>query len=226
MHLLRLQIHVAVWHVSVFAGTMSNGQAAKRAAEMSLFEFDMFEDDILFAVTADDQCGIQEGFDPTSGEANLFVRDSPECLPPVNIGADTLQLFEDPLTLLENLPLSTDDDFSGSGLPPPQSPGPSDPISPGLLPKEQQDRLWTADERRAFEKEMAEQGWVDMPPVPRPVRDIDPACDPEVLGGIYEEYLCCGGQVWINRSFVRNHWKYEKVETCLPCMCVTSASCP
>lgn len=61
-----------------------------------------------------------------SDETNLFSR-SPEngaaCLPPVNIGAESLQLFKDPLNLLENtlLPFkgqNSDDPSGSSGLPP------------------------------------------------------------------------------------------------------------
>ena len=72
----------------------------------------------------------------TNEASNLFSRDDDgvaQCLPPVNIGADALQLFEDPLNLLENniiLPLKKDET---SDDPPP----PNDSFSPrypGILP--------------------------------------------------------------------------------------------
>lgn len=61
-------------------------------------------------------------------ETNLFSRredNSAECLPPVNIGADTLQLFEAPLDSLENTILP----FKGQ-IPDDPSPG----VYPGRLP--------------------------------------------------------------------------------------------
>lgn len=66
-----------------------------------------------------------DGLSYTQGDMNLFSRRSENgaaCLPPVNIGAEALQLFERPLDLLENivLPLkeqnSDDSSFGYPGI--------------------------------------------------------------------------------------------------------------
>ena len=63
----------------------------------------------------------------TPDQTNLFSRqnNNNECLPPVQIGTEALQLFESPLDLLENLVLP----FKGQ-----TSDNPSPPSYPGLVP--------------------------------------------------------------------------------------------
>ena len=76
-------------------------------------------------------CAAPNDLSLTEDGTNLFAReDGAQCLPPVNIGADVLQLFDDPLNSLENtitlpLPLEGSDETSGD---------PIRPSYPGLLP--------------------------------------------------------------------------------------------
>lgn len=78
--------------------------------------------------------------------SNLFVRDDGprECLPPVNIGADTKQLFEDPLNFLKDHILPSNDGETAS-----------DPIIPLKTPGQLPD-----NEIGEYDaEEMKKQGW-------------------------------------------------------------------
>lgn len=97
------------------------------------------QDDLSF--TQDTQDDLSFTQDP---ETNLFSRDDrPQCLPPVNIGAEALQLFESPLDSLEStiLPLKGE---TPNDLPPLSIPGRLPDDRPGFLtPKQMEDEGWT-----------------------------------------------------------------------------------
>lgn len=58
------------------------------------------------AISSNPCAPVQNDQSFTEGGTNLFSReDGLECLPPVNIGAETLHLFETPLNSLENIVL-------------------------------------------------------------------------------------------------------------------------
>ena len=248
MHPSPLLIYIFAWDVGSIAVSFLDDQAAGP----SLF----ISEDITPAevvATYDNLCAIQEGSNPTN-ELDLFARgasDAAECLPPVNIGPESLQLFEDPLTMLQKLPLQTDDDPAGSGPSSPQSPEPKNPIYPGLLPKEQNGL--PALDYDEFLETMGKQGWVDLQdPAVEGNEDDDDACDPGLLEGIYEYNLCCEGPAVERNRFADppdddmlaqldqynrlltqfdrpeppNHhpsgtWKYEAVAACFPSMCIS-----
>ena len=78
-----------------------------------------------------------------AGGTNLYSRDDhPQCLPPVNIGAEALQLFESPLDSLEStlLPLKGE---TPNDPPPPPYPGhlPDDEEN-YITPKQMEDLGW------------------------------------------------------------------------------------
>lgn len=91
----------------------------------------------------------------SNSDINLFTRDPEheECLPPVNIGADVLNLWKDPLSQLERQILNGKiPGATGPGGPGPEEPGPPDFI-PLYDPEDGDDLLSIPDE----------EGWVDYP---------------------------------------------------------------
>lgn len=120
----------------------------------------------------------QDDLSFTEGGPNLFSReDGPQCLPPVNIGADTLHLFENPLDSLENTILP----FKGQN-----SDGQPPSIYPGRLPDGEDGSVNWGD--------MRDLGWK---PYRGPVRIESPQSS-DCLSltahlGNYPVEVCCDG---------------------------------
>lgn len=76
-----------------------------------------------------------QNFDQAEDATNLFSRadGGPQCLPPVNIGAETLHLFEAPFDTLNNVILPLDENTQTPDPPPPDALPPL--RYPGLLPE-------------------------------------------------------------------------------------------
>lgn len=104
------------------------------------------------------------------GETNLFSRDDhPQCLPPVNIGADALPLFESPLNSLDNTLLPLNGETSND------------------LPDNK--------EGGYNAQQMEEQGWQPYGGSVGLVTSDDSACKILTAGlGIYHIELCCNGK--------------------------------
>lgn len=153
------------------------------ASSASLFN----DDDELFttttAATVPNSCAAVVPLDSdlslSQDETNLFSRredNSAGCLPPVNIGADTLQLFEAPLDSLEN------------AVSPLKEQMPNDPFSgayPGLLPNGQRGRYDRQDMENAGYQPYKGAVRVEIPPHSRTCVQLT------FLRGIFLWELCC-----------------------------------
>ena len=188
--------HVLAWNVSVIIGFFLDDEVSQGLVESTLFGSDVSGSDPPLQMAFDNNC-VNQGFDSTN-EVDLFARDALECLPPVNIGADTLQLFEDPFKTLK-LPLSNDGKVSGSEPPSVQSSFPG------------------SDYER-FLQQMGAQGWADLDDEKKVDFDEDNPCDSKDLKGFYSHHFCCDGPALGINSFadqVASVWKYDEVDACV-----------
>ncbi len=178
-------------------------------------------------------CVSQRDLAPSNEEMRtLFGRDGPQCLPPVNIGAEAFNLWKDPLTELERLaPENEIHDPPEPGFDP-ENPEPQIPLTSPLDPLDDEE----TDEDK-FWREMDEQGWVpyegdvydagETPPVEEPIVEEededgmgififnkdDPCSSFLDLG--YRFNLCCDGPTQPNDSpGIANYAVVFECETC------------
>lgn len=114
------------------------------------------------------------------GGTNLFSRDDhPQCLPPVNIGADALQLFKSPLDSLENIFLPLNGETRNNPPLIEQNPG----------------RLPDGEDGDDSEKNMENQGWQPYAGSVGVETTDDSACKKLTAGlGTYHIELCCNSK--------------------------------
>lgn len=183
----------------------------------------------------------------SSSNTNLFVRDRDQqdheqCLPPVNIGADVLNLWKDPLFELErqSTPTTNGDKTPDATKPlgdlspgpgPGPGPGPEGPKIPTLLApfdhSEQSDQsndlesdqpVWNEYEGRENDKSGFGTGSFGSERLED--YDIDTEIDDEDYNPCkapwrpdgYKYDLCCNGQAFLSRQVTE--WKYDAVDSC------------
>lgn len=169
----------------------------------------------------------------SNDDVNLFTRDpNPElnqCLPPVNIGAEplNLKLFNDPLSVLENLVTKDKTPSGGKG---PNGLGPGGPEIPGIpgLPDEDDfDRgveLWPIPDESGWKKYegpvYGPEGFRDgsygserLQEEDEVLEDDDEEDDDGPCLGNYIWDLCCDGPPTVPTT-PGTVWQYDAVEEC------------
>ena len=175
-----------------------------------------------------------------STNMDLFARDRnhqdhEQCLPPVNIGADTLNLWKDPLSELERQITAPGPGPGpgGSSPGPGPGPGPEGPRVPPLLvpfdnpeqPKESDDPnsdqpVWEDFEGSVYEEFGWRIGSYGSEELEDDVVDDENGIDEDDFNPCtapwrpdgYEYDLCCNGPAYVSRQVTG--WKYDAVESC------------